>query len=131
MLDPAIPYDLIMLTALARDVAALTPALAASRAQAILFMFNTFEATGRWHDAPGANRLVHGFPNMAAFFEDGNVAALARLTASILTALVCLFSRTAAVRKLGEFGPDEVRALIDAMTAAGPGRTAKLLAIRP
>ena len=59
------------------------------------------------------------------------VALLAALPAFVLTATIWLFTRTAANRALGEFGPAETRALIDAMTAAAPGKTTRLLAIRP
>lgn len=224
-IDATVPYDLVLVTILAHHVDALVPALAASAAKTILFMFNTFDKTDRWRSALGAERLAHGFPNMQAFFEAGRlrsvvdgpgmvttvssakwaellrqagmptevepdmdsflrthvafavplmiagqltwqrgselswrearrltaallealalvralghtlkpgyVALLAKAPALVLTGAVWLFSRTAAVKDVGEFGPDEVRALIDAMAAAGPGRTAKLLAIRP
>ncbi len=56
---------------------------------------------------------------------------LAALPAWLLTTLLWMFGRTAAVKDLGEFGPHEARSLIDAMAAAAPGRTPNLLAIRP
>lgn len=59
------------------------------------------------------------------------VAVVARLPFPLLTALFWLCSRHASVKKLGEFGPGEVRQLIDAMVAAGPAQTSRLLAIRP
>lgn len=224
-IDPRVPYDLVLVTVAAHQVAALIPALVASAATTILFMFNTFEPTSRWRDALGGERLVHGFPNMTAFLEDGRlrsvvdgpgmvttlssahwagvlraaglptevepdmdsflrthvafflplllaalltwqrasalswaearqltaalregfalvraldhaikprfVAALARLPGTALAGLIWAFSRTAAVRNLGAFGPGEARALIDAMAAAGPGRVPHLLALRP
>jgi 2-dehydropantoate 2-reductase len=224
-LDATVPYDLILATILAHHVDALIPALAASSARAILFMFNRFDRTDKWRDALGAGRLIHGFPNTSAFFEAGAllsvvdgpgmvttlssatwaavirdagmptevetdmdsylrthaafvvplmvaaqwtwkrdsnlswaearrltaalleglalvralghtvkpafVARCARLPVPVLTGAAWLFSRTAAVRNLGEFGPDDVRSLIDAMVAAGPETTAELLAIRP
>ena len=224
-IDVSIAYDLVIVTILAHHVDALIAPLAASRASTIVFMFNTFESTGKWRDALGADRLVHGFPNMSAYFEAGKlrsvidgpgmvttlssakwaavlqqagmpaevehdmdsflrthaafvvplmiagqwtwkrdralswaeartlvaamlealalvrslghtvkpamVAFCARLPSALLTGAVWLLGRTAAVKNLGEFGPGEVRALIDAMVAAGPGQTAKLLAIRP
>lgn len=224
-LDATIPYDLIMVTVAFHHVDALIPALAASHAKAILFMFNTFDRTDKWRDALGAERLIHGFPNMSAFFESGKLRSvidgpgmvttlpsqkwadvirqagmpvelradmdsflrthvaffvplmvaslwtwkreialswpearqltaalleglelvrslghaiepaiagrLARLPFPILTGAIWLFGRTASVRNLGEFGPVEARVLIDTMVAAGPERTAKILAIRP
>lgn len=224
-IDPTVPYDLVLVTILSHHVDVLIPELAASRAKTILFMFNTFDKTDKWREALGAERLIHGFPNMLAFFESGKlrsvvdgpgmvttvscakwadlikqagiptevepdmdsflrthvafvvplmiagqwtwkrsselswtearrltaamlealalvrslghtlkpaaVAFLATLPLPILTSLVWLFSRTSGVKNLGEFGPGEVRGLIDAMAAAGPGQTARLLAIRP
>ena len=224
-IDATVPYDLVIVTVLAQHVDALIPALAASRANHILFMFNTFEKTGKWADALGAERLLHGFPNMSAFFEAGKlrsvidgpgmvttlssptwaaliaeagmptevepdmdsflrthaafvvplmiasqwtwqrssslswaeasrlagalqeaiglvrslghtvkpaiVARFAKLPFPLLAGVVWLFSRTASNKKLGEFGPAEVRGLIDAMAAAAPGKTPQLLAIRP
>ena len=224
-IDQTVPYDLVLVTILSHHVDVLIPELAASRAKTILFMFNTFDKTDKWRDALGAERLIHGFPNMQAFFESGKlrsvidgpgmvttvssakwadviqqagmpteveadmdsflrthvafavplmiagqwtwkrgselswpearrltaamlealalvrslgqtvkpavVAFLAKLPFPMLTSVVWLFSRTSSVKKLGEFGPAEVRGLIDAMVAAGPGQTAKVLAIRP
>jgi 2-dehydropantoate 2-reductase len=63
--------------------------------------------------------------------KPGFVAVLGGLPSFLLTALLWAFARTAANKNLGEFGPAETRALIDAMTRAAPGRTARLLAIRP
>jgi 2-dehydropantoate 2-reductase len=224
-LDETVPYDLIVVTILSHHVDALVPMLAASRAAAILFMFNTFDKTAKWRAALGAERLVHGFPNMQASLESGRlrsvingpgmvttlssarwaelleqagmptefepdmdsflrthvafvvplmiaglwtwqrstgltwaearrltaaltealalvrslghtakpafVSVLAALPGPLLTGVVWLFSRSASVKALGEFGPEEVRALIDAMVVAGPERTAKVRAIRP
>ena len=47
------------------------------------------------------------------------------------TGVMWLLSRSRAVKDLGEFGPAETRALIDAMAAAAPGKTPHLLALRP
>lgn len=63
--------------------------------------------------------------------KPGFVGALAMLPSFVLCAVIWQFSRTAAVKDLGEFGPTETQELIDAMTAAAPGKTDKLLAIRP
>lgn len=59
------------------------------------------------------------------------VLVLSRLPRSVVTALLWAMSRTAMLRDLGELGPAEPRMLIDMMTAAAPGKTAALLAIRP
>jgi 2-dehydropantoate 2-reductase len=63
--------------------------------------------------------------------KPGYVAFLSRLPSAMQTALLWGVSRTDSVKKLGAFGPDEVRTLIDAMTRAGPDRTASLRSIRP
>lgn len=224
-LDPAAAFDLLLVTVMAHQVEALLPAVAASAARTVLFMFNTFETTARWREAVGAGRFAFGFPNMVAFLEDGRlrnvvdgpgmvttltdaawarvfadaglptevehdidgflrshaafvvpmmvsaqwtwrrpaplawaearllaramreglrlveslghrleprpVGWLARWPVSWLAALLWLAGRTRAVKDLGEFGPDEVRSLIDAMVAAAPARTPALRAIRP
>jgi 2-dehydropantoate 2-reductase len=65
--------------------------------------------------------------------KPGVIGVLVKLPRFFLTALVWAFARTDANKNLGEFGPGETRSLIDAMTAAAPapGRTTRLLAIRP
>jgi len=224
-LNTTVPYDLVLVTVLSHQVDGLLPALRASAAKSVLFLFNTFDKIDRWRDALGAERFAAGFPNMLALFVDGKlrsvvdgpgmvttltsarwaavlkqaglptevepdmnsylrshvafavpamvaglmtwkrnagltwaeaakltgamlegfalvralghslkpgfVPLLAALPAFVLTAMTWCFSRTASVRDLGEFGPAESRALIDAMAAAAPGKTPKLLAIRP
>jgi 2-dehydropantoate 2-reductase len=72
--------------------------------------------------------LVRGLGHL---LKPGFVAVLGGLPSFLLTAILWAFARTAANKNLGEFGPAEPCALIDAMTKAAPGRTAKLLAIRP
>ncbi len=69
-IDPSTAYDLVLVTVLAHQVDALLPALVASAAKSVLFMFNTFETTRRWREAVGAERFAFGFPNMIAFLED-------------------------------------------------------------
>jgi 2-dehydropantoate 2-reductase len=59
------------------------------------------------------------------------VALMSGFPSFVLTAILWAFARTRALKDLGEFGPTEARALIDAMAAAAPGKAAKLLAIRP
>jgi 2-dehydropantoate 2-reductase len=224
-LDPTAPYDLVLVTVLSNQVDALLPALKASAAKTILFMFNTFDAPDRLRDAVGTERFASGFPAMAAFFVDGKlksnvtgpgmvttlssqawaeilkksglptefepdmtsflrshaafvaplmaaammtwkrssnltwseaskltgaliealglvrslgqvlkpgfVAWLARMPTVALTLLIYLFTRTATNKAMGEFGPNETRALIDSMAAAAPGKTPRLLSIRP
>ena len=70
-LDPAIAWDLVLVTVLASQVDAVLPALAASAARKIVFMFNTFEPLDRLRDAVGAERAVFGFPAILAWLDDG------------------------------------------------------------
>jgi 2-dehydropantoate 2-reductase len=222
-LDPDTPYDLVLVTVLATQVDAVLPALRASAARAVMFMFNTFEPLDRLRDAVGAERFVFGFPmgvftllvdgkikkqvrrgttvgdaawaelftaagihtvverdmhswlrshaalvvplmsigttvvgrgagitwgearRFATAMADGfsvvralghailpaSIAALGRLPARLVAAILWLLSRTTMLRDLGRLGPAEPRMLIDMMTAAAPGQTAALLAIRP
>jgi 2-dehydropantoate 2-reductase len=75
-IDPAAAYDLVLVTVLAHQVQALLPALSASAAKSILFMFNTFDTTRRWREAVGADRFAFGFPNMIAFLEDDKLRSV-------------------------------------------------------
>ena len=223
--DPAIPYDLAIVTVPEHQLAPLLPALSASRANTILLMFNTFQGTEPYRTLVGAERFAFGFPNMSAYLVDQRLrfrvdgpgmvttmsnAVLAkrfkeagmpceveddmdaflrshvalvvplflaalltwrratqltwsearqlevawtegfelvrglghtpkpRLLATLLdmpsfarTGVLWLLSRSRPVKDLGEFGPTETRALIDAMAAAAPGKTPRLLALRP
>lgn len=63
--------------------------------------------------------------------KPAGIAMLARRSRPMQTAMLWAFSRLAAVRDLGEFGPMEVRSLIDAMCALDPARTAALRRICP
>jgi 2-dehydropantoate 2-reductase len=63
--------------------------------------------------------------------KPGFVSWLDRLPFFVLTPLMWATARTRAIKDLGEFGPVEVRMLIDAMAQAAPGKASKLLAIRP
>jgi 2-dehydropantoate 2-reductase len=222
-LDAATPYDLVLVTVLAPQVAAVLPALQASAARTVMFMFNTFEPLDPLRDAVGAERFAAGFPaGVFTLLLDGKIkpqirggttvgdAAWARtfsdagiptvveadmqswlrshaalviplmaigtvvhargagiswseagayaealdagfrivrevgnavtpsmlrtlsgLPRSIVAALLWAMSRTRTLRDLGALGAAEPRMLIDMMTAAAPGKTAALLAIRP
>ena len=59
------------------------------------------------------------------------VAVLSRLPIPMVATLLWMLSRVPAIRKLGTVGPGEPRMLIDAMSAAAPGQTPMLLAVRP
>lgn len=59
------------------------------------------------------------------------MGTLSRLPEDAVAALLWAMSRVPAMRKAGAAGPSEPRTLIDAMSAAAPGLTPALLAIRP
>ncbi len=74
-LDPAIPYDLVLVTVLATQVEVLLPVLRASAARKVMFMFNTFESITPLRDAVGAHRFAFGFPGgVFALLEAGRIA---------------------------------------------------------
>lgn len=74
-LDTSAAWDLVLVTVLASEVDVLLPALAASAARAIMFMFNTFRPLDRLRDGAGAERTVFGFPAIGASIEDGRLSA--------------------------------------------------------
>lgn len=61
-LDAAEPYDLVLVTVLATQVEAVLPALRASAARKVAFMFNTFESIEPLREAVGVGRFVFAFP---------------------------------------------------------------------
>lgn len=79
VLDPAIEFELVLVTVLAAQVDAVLPALKESRARQVMFMFNTFEPLARLREAVGAERFTFGFPAIIATLDDG------RLTSTIVT----------------------------------------------
>jgi 2-dehydropantoate 2-reductase len=76
VLDVTMPFDLVLVTVLAQQVDEVMPALVASAAKTIIFMFNTFENNERLRDAVGAGRFASAFPNMTAFFVDGKLKSV-------------------------------------------------------
>lgn len=79
-LAPDTAWDLVLVTVLAHQVDAVLPALQASAARKVMFMFNTFERLDRLRDAVGAERFTFGFPAILATLDgDG------RLDAKIVT----------------------------------------------
>jgi 2-dehydropantoate 2-reductase len=68
-------YDLVLVTVLATQVEVLLPALAKSKARAVMFMFNTFGGLERLRDAVGAERFSFGFPAVVASLENGLLTA--------------------------------------------------------
>lgn len=224
-LDTTAAYDLVLVTVLVSQVEAVLPALVASAAKTIMFMFNTFEPFDRLRYAVGEARFAFGFPAILASLEDGKlttqiisrpmsttvtdpqwarvftdagIAAVvhpdmeswlrthaafvvpvmvasvkaherragvswpeamtfaravdegfrlvrqlgnvitpapmvvaSRLPIRMTAALLWSITRLASIQKSGAAGFGEPRALIDAMTAAAPGPTPALQAIRP
>jgi len=223
-LDVSRPYDLVLVTVLAPQVAAVLPALQASAAKQIMFMFNTFESLEPLSAAVRPERFLMGFPMgiLGRLLDDGSlkyrvqsgttvgdsawaktftdagiktdveldmhswlrahaalviplmasalsvvkrgggntwseagayadafdagfrivrelghpirpgfVAVLAGFPTFVLRFVIWAMSRTQMQRELGLLGPAEPRMLIDMMTAAAPGKTAQLIAIRP
>jgi 2-dehydropantoate 2-reductase len=74
-LDPATPWDLVLVTVLASQVDAVLPALGGSSAKTVMFMFNTFQPLDRLRNAVGADRFAFGFPSVLARLEDGRLSA--------------------------------------------------------
>ena len=73
VLDETTPWELVLVTVLASQVDALLPALRASAARQVMFMFNTFEPLGRLRDAVGAARFAFGFPAILASVDGGKL----------------------------------------------------------
>jgi 2-dehydropantoate 2-reductase len=73
-LDERVAYDLVIVSVLATQVAAVLPALSASKAQTVMFMFNTFESLAPLRDAVGAERFAFGFPQgVFTLLEEGRI----------------------------------------------------------
>lgn len=72
-LDPLAPWDLVLVTVLATQVDAVLPAIQASAAKRVMFMFNTFESLDRLRDAVGAARFAWGFPAVLATLNEGRL----------------------------------------------------------
>lgn len=72
-LDPLVSWDLVLVTVLATQVDAVLPAIQASAAKRVMFMFNTFEPLDRLRDAVGAARFAWGFPAVLATLREGRL----------------------------------------------------------
>lgn len=71
-LEPGTAWDLVLVTVLATQVDAVLPALAASAAKTVMFMFNTVAPLDPLRDVVGAPRFAFGFPAvLATLDEDG------------------------------------------------------------
>jgi 2-dehydropantoate 2-reductase len=74
-LDATTPWDLALVSVLVSQVDALLPALSASAAKSVMFMFNTFESLDRLRDAVGAQRFSTGFPAIVASLGKGRLSS--------------------------------------------------------
>jgi 2-dehydropantoate 2-reductase len=74
-LDTTMHWDLVLVTVLASQVDVLLPALSASAAKSVMFMFNTFRSLDRLRDAVGPQRFAFGFPAIAAGLHDGRLSS--------------------------------------------------------
>lgn len=72
--DPTKDYDLVLVTVLAHQVDVVLPALKASAAKQVMFMFNTFEPLARLRDVVGPERFAFGFPAILATLPAGRLA---------------------------------------------------------
>ncbi len=70
-LPEAVPFDLVLVTVLATQVAPLLPSLRASAARSVMFMFNTFGGLDVLREAVGEQRFAFGFPAVIARVEAG------------------------------------------------------------
>jgi 2-dehydropantoate 2-reductase len=72
-LAPEAAFDLVLVTVLEGQLAPVLPALQASAARKVMFMFNTFAPLQSFEDAVGASRFAFGFPAILAFVNDGKL----------------------------------------------------------
>jgi len=85
-LDAEVAYDLVLVTTLAHQVDVVLPALRASKARCIQFMFNTFDPE-RLRDAVDPDRCSFGMPFIMATLDGEG-----RLTSSVSAARKTLHS---------------------------------------
>jgi 2-dehydropantoate 2-reductase len=72
-LDPTTPWDVVLVPVRAHQVDSVLPALQASAAKTVLFMFNTMEPLERLRLAVGPSRFAFAFPMMTAAIVDGRL----------------------------------------------------------
>ncbi len=72
-LDVSVPYDLLLVTVLEWQLPAVLPAVKASAAKQVMFMFNTFDSLQPLRDAVGAERFTFGFPAILATLPEGRL----------------------------------------------------------
>ena len=73
--DTTTDWDLVLVTVLTSQVDVLLPALSASTAKSVMFMFNTFQSLDRLRDAVGPQRFAFGFPAVAAGLDEGRLSS--------------------------------------------------------
>jgi 2-dehydropantoate 2-reductase len=73
--DTTTEWDLVLVTVLASQVDVLLPALSASAAKSVMFMFNTFQSLDRLRDAVGPQRFAFGFPAVGAGLDEGRLSS--------------------------------------------------------
>lgn len=73
VLDTSKDYDLVLVTVLAHQVDVVLPALKASAAKQVMFMFNTFEPLARLREVVGEQRFAFGFPAILASLPEGRL----------------------------------------------------------
>jgi len=72
-LDTSVPYDLLLVTVLEWQLPAVLPAVKASAAKQVMFMFNTFDSLQPLREAVGAERFTFGFPAIIATLPEGRL----------------------------------------------------------
>ena len=78
-LDASVAFDLVLVTVLAPQVEAVLPALRASSARKVMFMFNTFQSIAPLRDVVGAERFTFGFPGgVFVLLKAGRIAPQVR-----------------------------------------------------
>ena len=68
-LDPSVAWDLVLAPVQSWQISQLLPALHASAAKAIMFMFTTYESLSSLRDAVGPHRFAFGFPKLPAVLD--------------------------------------------------------------
>lgn len=93
-LDPSAAFDLVLVTVLAPQVAATLPALSASSARKVMFMFNTFDSIAPLREAVGAERFAFGFPGgVFCLLKEGRIEPTIRRGTTVSDAEIAeLFS---------------------------------------
>ncbi len=76
LLDPTVPYDLLLVPVKCHQVAEALPTLQASAAKTIMFNSVTFSPLALMRDAVGAERFAYGFTKFPVFMKQGKLAKI-------------------------------------------------------